>query len=82
VTQICESRPVGLPAQSCNQIRSFRSRADQLALEACVLQITGKKGLRLALVAGRVDRVEADQPLQKRGCLVAKVRRGQAASSV
>ena len=70
--------PLGLAAQARDEVRPLRVAAvEQLALEARVLQVARQPLLARALVAGRVDRVEADQPrsrtsavlgLQVHGC--------------
>ena len=56
-----ERGPVGAPAQAPDDVRSLGVLADDRHLEARRAQEPGHVVLRGALVAGRVDGVEADQ---------------------
>lgn len=57
----------GISSQSRHEIRSLGHGAKQLALKARVREDLLEVLNRQALIAGRVDRVEADQALKERG---------------
>jgi hypothetical protein len=62
-----ERRPVAVAPQARNQVRPALDRAEQLAFEAGRRKRLVQQLLRGLLVAGRVDRVESDQPLEQLG---------------
>ncbi len=95
VAEITEGRVGGtfnLAFQSGHQVRALGSDAKQLTLKAGVGEDLPQVLDRGALVAGRVDRVEANQALKEPCCLVSRSihpedrtplgKRGHAASSV
>jgi hypothetical protein len=70
VTEVAEGGTVALAFQSRHQVRPLRHSGKQLALEADVGEDPLQVLDRPTLVAGRVDRVEADQALQELGGVV------------
>jgi hypothetical protein len=64
VRQISERGTVLLAAQAREEVGASLVEREQLAFEARLLEIAPQVLQRLALAAGRVDRVEADQPLE------------------
>ena len=74
VRQQAQRRPVGAAAQPRDEVRALVHGAQQRDLEAGAAQLGGEHLLRDALVAGRVDRVRADQALKKLRRLLLQVR--------
>ena len=72
VAQITEARPLRRTAQTGNEVRALVAHSQQLALEPGRLELTAQQLLGQPLVAGRVHRVEPDQPLEQRGRIVSE----------
>ena len=72
VAQITEPRPVRRAAQPGNEVRPLVAHSQQLALEPGRLELATQELLGRSLVAGRVDSVEPDQPLEQCGRVVSK----------
>ena len=70
VTQVAEGGTVAPAFQSRHEVRALRHGGKQLALEADVGEDPLEVLDRRTLVAGRVDRVEADQALKELGGVV------------
>src|SRR2546421_54378 len=65
------------PERARDQVGPCLLGPEQLTLEACGAEVPGQVLLGGALVAGRVDRVEADQGLQELLRLLRGARRGR-----
>jgi hypothetical protein len=72
VREQAQGRAGLLAVEPGDQVRALVRAAEQLALEAGRAHVGGQVLLRGALVAGRVDGVEADQPAQQLDGFVAK----------
>ena len=62
------------PGDPGHEVRALGHLRDQLALDAVRLEVVAQELRRRRLVAGRVRRVDADQPLEEVGDLVAQRR--------
>jgi hypothetical protein len=59
------------PGEASDQVRALRDEREELARDPLTLEIGAEVLRRLRLVAGRVDRVQADQALEELDRLVA-----------
>ena len=80
VREQAQRRPVARAAQARDEVRALGLGAQKLDFEARFAQLGRDHLLRRALVAGRVDGVEADQPLEELGRLLLQVRHRRDAS--
>jgi len=65
VGEQAQGRSLALTAQAGDQVRALGGAPEQLALQAGLGEQGGEVLLGGALVAGGIDRVEPDQPLQQ-----------------
>src|SRR4029079_17862972 len=77
VREVAEHRAVALAGEPRDEVGPLDRRAGELALEARLLEVPLQVLLALPLVAGRVDRVEADQFAEDVGGLLLEVHGAQ-----
>jgi hypothetical protein len=66
-----EPRPGAVSRNPCDEVRPVRDSGVELDLDPALLEVVAQQLGRQGLVAGRVDRVEADQLPEEVGRLLA-----------